>query len=271
MSLVEETLSETDGEFFVGVPLAAALFGRRKLAASPMRVVVDADAQLLRAFGAGRKEDVRHGVLPRIQRLLRKLAEGEDSVDSDVTPMLEFLASRVPSAWLELARFYEETGGPEGREKAKASLRRYLEKPGEGTEVSRVWKALAELCEQTEDYAGEIHALAEMCDVNGVPTEVVSSAANRLNSLFVSFNRMGKSPIDRDERRLVVERVARSLESRLDDLDATDCSRLAWLLVNLKQVNRGREVAQRGAAIDPLNHHCRSLADRLSRAPRTDA
>lgn len=264
MSLVDEIRSEMDGQFFVGVPLAAALFGRRKLSASPLRVVVDADSQLLQSFGAGRKEDVKHGVMPRVRRLLKRMAEAEDPATARVSllPILTFLASRVPAVWLELANYDREAGN---REEAVVALRRFLEKPDSSAEVPRAWRMLADLCRSTGDYAGEIHALAEMCDAEGVGTEVISSAANRLNGLFVELNRKGQSPIDRDERRLVVERIAGRLEERLEELDATDCSRLAWLHVNLKNSARGLAVVERGLTLDPTNSYCRSLADRLQK------
>ena len=70
-SLTDQVVS-SDGEYpFVGVPLAAAMYGRGKLEASPLKVAVEADLKLLMEFGPGKREDVRRGVLPRIERLVQ--------------------------------------------------------------------------------------------------------------------------------------------------------------------------------------------------------
>ena len=74
MSLVEALISNEDGQTFLSVPLAANLFGKRKLITSSLRAAVEADVHVLQSLGAARKEDVRHGVLPRVRRLLRTVS-----------------------------------------------------------------------------------------------------------------------------------------------------------------------------------------------------
>jgi hypothetical protein len=66
-SMVETIKSPSDGEDFLRVPLAAAVFGRRKLAVSAWRSAVEADTELLMQFGAAKSSDVERGldVLPR--------------------------------------------------------------------------------------------------------------------------------------------------------------------------------------------------------------
>ena len=54
-SLVDHSVSEKDGEWFVRVPLAAALYGLRELEVSPFKVAVEEDRKLLIEFGAGKR------------------------------------------------------------------------------------------------------------------------------------------------------------------------------------------------------------------------
>jgi hypothetical protein len=266
-SFVEELPSGQDSEFFVSVPFSAMAFGRRKLTASPMKAAVEADTHLLQAFGAARKEDVRHGVLPRVHRLLTKIAEnvaqGNESLE-DSQPMLEFIARRVPAAWIEIADLYAEQDTTTGLERAKDCLRLYLEGPGTQEGVSWVWKKLATLCQRSHDDVGEVHALVEMCQVPGIPLHVISNAANRINNINFRLKRKGLSVFDSDERRILARRVAQVMERQIEDLDATDCSRLAWLHLHLGNKRRARELAEIGRRISPSNEYCRSLLAELS-------
>ena len=61
LSLIEEHTASEGEELFLSVPLAASAFGRRKLNASPLKVFIETDLELLRTFGAARKDDVRSG------------------------------------------------------------------------------------------------------------------------------------------------------------------------------------------------------------------
>ena len=140
-SFVELMTSETDNQVFVSMPLATMLFGRRKLSASAIKAVIDADTELLHAFGPGQKEDVRHGVLPRIRRLLSHVVEqvtsGRESLE-EVEPMLRFLAGRMPSVWLAMADLYEELQPADALDKAKRCLQMFLERPDNSAVVSLV-------------------------------------------------------------------------------------------------------------------------------------
>lgn len=266
-SFVEELPSGQDPELFINVPFAAMAFGKRKLAASPMKAAVEADTELLRAFGAARKEDVRHGVLPRIRRLLKKLAEEaarDEKTIEDSQPLLEFIGGRVPAAWLEIADLYEEESSSEGLEHARQCLRRYLEKPATQKDISRVWKRLADLCRRLDDHVGEVHALVEMCQVPGIPLYVISNAANRINNINFELKRQGVSVFDTDERRILIRKVAIAMHTQLKELDATDCSRLAWLYLHLGDTDQARSLAELGCRKNTSNEHCRRLVAQLA-------
>jgi hypothetical protein len=260
MSLIETMVSEDDKSEFVVVPLAAALFGKRKLAVSPMRTAVEVDVELLRAFGAGRLTDVRRGAEPRIRRLFRSVAEkivkGSASID-EYLPMLEFVARRYPPAWSLLASLFEEAGD---LERAKNAIRSYLEVAALlGHEAGGAWARLFGLCEVTNDWISMIHALVEIAEQPDIAFSVISDAANRANDLL----RQNRFALDVEEKRIIARRLARVMESRADEASAGDLSRLAWLFLHLREQEKAREFTARGLRMEPDNHHIQNLADRL--------
>ncbi len=77
-SMVEEFRDDT-GAAFLSVPLAAAMFGKRKLVTSPLKIAVDADLELVRDFGPTTINDMSRGLEPRVDRLTRAAAARVES------------------------------------------------------------------------------------------------------------------------------------------------------------------------------------------------
>jgi hypothetical protein len=248
----------------LNIPLAAGLFGKKKLAASPWKVAAEADIELLLAFGAGQRVDIRHGVTPRIHRLFRsvaaKITSGNVSFD-DLKPMLEFIARRYPVGWLHLADLARELKGSESIGDVKVFLRKYLEKPDGPMSAVDAWKQLADVCHGSNDPVGELHALSELAAVPGVPLERVSNAANRVNAILGSWAAVA---LPEEERDVLVQSLARSLETHLALLDADGCSRLAWLYIRLGEDAKAMEIATAGLGRDGDNIHCQRIADKLA-------
>src|SRR5206468_2592588 len=73
-SLIELVGSGSEAERFVRVPLAASLFGRRKLIASPMKAAIAADVTLLQGFGPAKDADAGRGLQPGLDRMVRAVA-----------------------------------------------------------------------------------------------------------------------------------------------------------------------------------------------------
>jgi hypothetical protein len=67
-SLIDVFVSKADNQKFLHVPLAAALFGRGKLLASPCRTAVEVDTRFLRQFGATQKTSIARGIEPHVRR-----------------------------------------------------------------------------------------------------------------------------------------------------------------------------------------------------------
>ncbi len=266
-AFVETSISIQDNERFITVPLVAAVFGKRKLATSPMKSAIESDLQLLHVFGATQQSDIQKGVTPRIERLFQhiaaKISQGTWSLDDHIA-MLEFIARKFPPAWLLLQQLYVELDTDPYMEKAKEAVRRYIEAyPETDTNLLSAWEVLEALCRQTNDASGEIQSLVEISQLPGIPFQEVSNAINRVNALFVA----NQFAIDSYEKEIISQRLAEVMESRIKEGDATDCSRLAWLYIRLQLKEKAREIVRLGLNIFPDNMYCQNLANKLGVVP----
>jgi hypothetical protein len=265
-SLVEEVESREGKQIFVGVPLAAATYGRRKLEVSPFKVAVEEDRKLLMEFGAGKREDAHHGVLPRIERLVRAVAtkaSGNVAALESFLPILEYLASRVPQAYELLANLVLEVEDTESAAaRAKTYLRRFLE-TADPSQKEKAWARLADLCHATNDVVGEVHAVAEAALLPMVRPEDIGAFANRINNRIHDLRGRRVEDAWSPEVRLLIERVAAAMERQIGKLSATDCSRLAWLYLNTGNEPRARDIAEIGIGQDRDDEHCQNLIRRL--------
>ncbi len=268
-SMIE--LHEADGETgaFVSVPMAAGLFGRRKMETSPYKSAVDADSEILQMCGASQGTDFKQGVAPKLERLFggiaTSIAAGRMQF-KDQIPMLEFIARRLPQAWLWLTRMHEEFGGLDGREGAKETTRRFLEAPTTPDEKAVGWELLVRLCRADGDVVGEIQALAALCEIPGVDLSRVSRVANRVNEILRTTGGL----VDSDEKRIVVQRLVDAFETRIADGSGDDLSRLAWLLLHAREPRRAAVVVRKGLKLEPTNYHLQNLKQRLERELSTD-
>ncbi len=260
-SFIELIPSEADGEIFVTTPLVASIFGKRKLAVSPMKAAIEIDTEILRQFGAGQRADIKQGLAPRLERLIATIAKQVEENPKGLEqhlPLLEFIARHQPSVWLDIADLYVESNAADAADRAKEAVRRHLERTTPQQALGS-WRRLADLCHQTGDVVGEVHALVESCELPGLPFYELSSAANRINGLLVE----NRGAIDSEEKRVLIRRIADALEARTGEADATAFSRLAWLYLHLKDDRRAVTLTKRGLMLDGNNDYCLRLAERL--------
>lgn len=265
-SLVEEVSSEADNTRFIGVPLPAAMYGRKKLDASPFKAAVEEDRKVLMEFGAGRREDVQWGAYPRVERLVRAVARdvssGTQSLD-DALPVLEYLASQVPKAYLNLADLVLEADPTDaGIARAKSYLRAFIE-TADSPDRSAGWLRLAELCQTTGDSMGEAHALSEVALQPSANADQIEQIANRLNNRIRELKGERIEDAWSPEMRVLIGKVIEAMERHLNDLSATGCSRLAWLQLNVRSEDRAREVTAEGLRRDPTNEFLLNLRKKL--------
>ena len=262
-SFVEILKSKEDGQEFIHVPLVASTFGRSKLQTSPYRAAVDADVKLLHQFGATQRTGLSHGVEANVKRFLSFVAanvEQDPAVLSEYVQILEALARRYPPTWLSIAELYGEVGSSSTLNAAKAAVQQYLEMSKSRNNV-HAWKMLGDYCRQSGDLIGEAHALVELSRHENVELYEISTSANRLNALLAT------SPVslERDEKSILVEGMADAFEARIDEGNATDRSRLAWLCLHLGNVAGAQRHVDAGLELDPDNQYCINLNDRLEK------
>lgn len=255
-SLVETVSDDAEGGEFLSVPLAAALFGKKKLVTSPLKIAVDADLQLIQGFGAMTTTDLGQGIGRRIDRLARAIAERAEK-GRDLTQelaVIEYIASEYPPAWLTLAELQREYVG--SATDAIGSINRYLESNPSDQDA---WRRVIALHRANSDSLAETHARLQLAELTTLPLSELSTAAARLIGLL---SRKELS-LDADEKRLVVRRLRSLLEARSDEANATDLSRLAWLCMFDHDAAAANKWVSAGLALDSENSYCIKLKSRL--------
>lgn len=268
-SLIE--LAEMERPFmeqFVAVPLAAAVFGKRKVTTSPMKSAIEADLEFLRLFGPVQPSGTSRGITPQVERLFASVAERVANRPSEADrylPVLEFVSSEQPIGWVLLAQLYDELRlTDEWADRAADAYRRYLENvPND----ARIWRKLAEVCTWGNDYLGAVHALVQRAELPEASYADVSYAATKINH----YLREGDLAVDTTEKKVLVGALVTVMQRRVSEADATDHSRLAWLLLNTGQVSEARTVVRAGLELDPENQYCIRLKAKIGGAGKNYA
>ncbi len=261
-SFIEISISPIDDEQFISVPLVASIFGKRKLITSPYKSAIEADLQLLYAFGASQHSEIKHGITPRIDKLFKTISDRvnkDGSTLDEYLPMLEYIARKFAPAWLKLSKLYLENNL--SIDKAKHYTESYLQNTPKDLEHQAVaWKQLAGYCKLTSDYLGEVHALLAMCSLPNVPISDVSNTVNRVTAILKD----NPFALDIEEKRIVTQTLTQLMEPRMREADATDCSRLAWLYIRLGDLDKAKSMAWQGITLDQDNVHCRNILNKLN-------
>lgn len=252
-SSLVEPYEGPDGERFLRVPLAAQLFGASKLKVSGWKTSIDNDVTLLRAFGAAQESDVRGGMAPRVKALLKTVGNrmaDDPAAFAEVAPILEYVGSRFPAAWLGLANLHRQRSELENE---ATWIGRYLQaRPGDAD----AWRRLARNAARRGDALAELNAGLQLAELPDTPYREISELANRFNGYLKSNVYTGELG-DKD---VLAARLRSLMEGRLAEADANDLSRLGWLCVHLHDVEAAHEYARQGLAIDRSNQYCQKLA-----------
>ena len=107
---------------------------------------------------------------------------------------------------------------------------------------------------------GQLDALAQMCRQSDTRLDLVSATANNINSVL-RYYRQQMGP---EEKQLLLREVVEPFSKFVNEMSATDYSRLGWLHMHLGDVDAAAKAAKAGLGLDPENDYCRNLADRAS-------
>jgi len=144
-------------------------------------------------------------------------------------------------------------------ESSKGAIERFLETTARDVGQIPGWNKLAALCRRTGDLRCVANSLLQICEIPGVGLAAISNAANTLNSIIGS----PELNLDWTEKRAIVIRIIFAMKPYVNDVDATDCSRLAWLHLRIGNLESARKLTQQGLALDPSNEFCLRLVQRL--------
>lgn len=262
-SFIEVQSSKSDNQIFLSVPMATYIFGKKKLAVSPMKSAIEADSNLLKALGTTNNSEISFGLAPRVRRLFQYVADKINNNPASLysyLPILESVARSYPPAWLSIANLYEETSIIENRlEKSKQALQSFIESSKSKNQQREGWLKLSILCRRLGDWLGEIQALVEIAQLPETEFVEISNSANRLNSLLSD-----RLELESEEKRILGLKLLEIMDVKVKiQGNGTDYSRMAWLARNIGMHEKAKEYIESGLKVDPENPHIQSLASKL--------
>ncbi len=256
-SMVEVLRAASDVSF-LRVPEAARVFGAKKLSVSPMKPVIDVDTAMLRSLGTVRAGDLKKGFDRRVDQIVhniaRRAAREEDI--SDYMDILEYIATGYPHAWLKIAELRFENPHLGDPTDALDAVERYLQ---EAPDDADAWRRLADAARHLSRPDIEMNALYRLANLPNAPLEDISNAAECLSRHLAK----GSMKVGWDEKRLMANQLAQTMNAQRVKANGTDFSRLAWLYLHLKQEENARDCVLHGLKIDPGNTHLLKLQNRL--------
>lgn len=246
-----------DDDSFIGVPMAAALFGQKELDLSVDKASIAKDKQLLVEFGAGtiRGEQTLLSHVRRKVKAIRSRIKNEADLSIEI-PVLEYLSQKCDVVWMDIADLYHEFGE---YEKEKESIKELIKKTSDELLLIACWKRLAQLAYNQANWKEESFAYMEMSDIKSVLYSDISYAVSRFNKYYSE-----NSDKDVVLKGRVSEILRKSMERRITEADAVDCSRLSWLCILVSDETNALKYAKLGLELDPENSHCINLIHKLS-------
>ena len=267
-SLVELYSSNEDNSRLVEVPLVATIFGRKELTVNPHKISVQEDRKLLLEFGVSRGRGTYQQIYPRVEKFFRYVANqaaNDSSELSRLKPILEYLSRKIPRAYLllvELNKEFDYAG--DLMAESKDYIRKYLKTGPTPIEVSKAWKQMTVLSRLSDDTLGEFQSLGELAQIHSSDLSELSEIANSINSRIRELKYVESEFVRSTEVRIILNSIIEIIEKQLPNLSASDCSRLAWLYLNVGNSERAYDIAKIGTDRDRLNEHCIGLIDKLA-------
>ena len=257
-SLAEARVTAGEGQEFISLPLAANAFGKKQLQINVLKATIQSDVEVLQMFSPSSIADVNLNLSKRLESFIRNLSrridEGADF--DDYEPILSMVCRAYNPGWLLLAKWHLERGTDSDLERAISDAKSFLQTDQNGPDCPNAWHIVAQACYGKGDYLGEIHAYVERSQFDSVPFYDLSNTANLLNRNYREMDQ------DKGKRELA-GRLLGALEGRIEEANADDLSRMAYLALHVSQADKARGLAKRGLKRDPDNPHCLRLAERL--------
>lgn len=272
-SLIDVYKSDLDKSNFIGVPLAASIFGKEELGIFPEKLAILEDRKLLLQFGVTQENDVKNGLLPKIERKFKSISRELDNIQfyskdietatfkiesnlKENLPVLEYLCTKVPEGYKFLADLFEELGD---EERSIKSTLRYIQSSPSDTEKRTAWRKLVYIYRKNNDWLSESHALSEICLIPGTQIIEISNISDRILKKI-----MTQSETDIEHKELLFSKLSEVFEKRIhESTNSTDYSRLAWLNIHLKRHEKALRFAKAGIELNADCGFCNRIIENL--------
>ncbi|QHI35062.1 hypothetical protein IMCC3317_04080 [Kordia antarctica] len=252
-----EIITKDDDEI-INVPLAATIFGKGELEINPEKIKIMSDRELLMEFGTTTFSNLSSGLSLQIERKFKSISKRINSITEfeNELPLLEYIASKYPKTYNYIIELFEEYNK---YDRVKYYIREYIKSNIPSEQKAKLWNKLASVCRYSKDWDGESHALTELVQIAGVSLGEISEAANRINNHI--YNSMAAK---RDEYKAeMLKIIIDQFTHHIPEGDATDYSRLGWLLLNNNDPVNAKIIVEKGLVIDNDNRYCQKLLEKL--------
>ncbi len=266
-SLIEKNNFDDDDEFYCSVPYVAAVFGTAKLKADPLVLTIQGDTAFLKYFSTAQKSDINRGVrfiLRNFYENVEVMVARDSMTVESFKSIMEHIARRYPEGWIQLAKLYQMTRQSDN---AESALKQCIETSSEVSTTREAWEELVSYYKSTERFVDELFALVRRSQLPVTRFATISDSADRYNQLRNQTRHL----LTFDENEKISKPLIDLMESRINEADARDCSRLGWLYFHNSQPQKALQAVERGLDLDPANYYCLNLKNRaldaLSKLP----
>nr|WP_315142072.1 NB-ARC domain-containing protein [uncultured Flavobacterium sp.] len=255
-----DVINDDKSDEIISIPLAAAIYGKGELEVYPEKIKIYADRKLLLEFGTTSNSNLTNGLMQNIERKFKSISSRIRTIEEfekELETMI-YIASKFPKTFKYIFEIFEEY---KEYDKVKYFIREYLKNNLLESEKVDLWKKLAAVCNFTNDWEGESHALIELIQLPNISFEIISDTANKINS-HIYHNIDAKSDFyKRDILSSIIEVMNKRIVS---EGYATDYSRLGWLLLNNNERDRAEIIVKKGLDLDDKNVYCLKLLMKIN-------
>lgn len=263
-SFIDKIKIGKDEEEFIFLPLAAHLFGQKKLSVSPLKHQISDYVWYLNFFGVGHIQNITKGIHPKISLFFRQVASylssNKTSKINDFIPILEYICHKYPYSWNILSILYEENNL---HEKAIDSCEKYIQYETNDTGKLDAWRRIAQLSKKHSKFKEEAHAIVEICCNDKCPFEFISNSAKRLHDLIRE-----KKLENTIERKALLTNFINLFKNRIssNEGDEIDKIELGWLLLNNQEITEAKKITSELLKSYPDSFEVNKLASKLKLA-----
>lgn len=260
-SFIEIIENQKDNTTYVSVPLAAMLFGKKKILTSDYLIDIKLDSKMLQRFGAVLETGTDCGFKSSFRRFLNSYMDQFSEnrfFETRTLSVINSILDEKNELRLEICRFYAEAGEKPSdySDLIQDELKLFIQNCKSISRISDSWKWILDIQKEEGNCKEMLKTIAAIANNDGINYDLLSECANLINSLR---NRIGIE----DTRLLdfAREKVIEVMIKRQNEGNATDFSRIAWLLNNNGKHDDAKTYAQKGLTIDKNNLFCLRFLD----------